>query len=489
MLMEQEETNVVQEQPTEKTYGIVLKDKIGYAMGDFASLLVFGLVTSILQIYYTDSLGLDPMWLVWLFLGARLWDAINDPMWARIVDTRKLSKWGRYRPWLIKGALPLAISAILMFIKIPGLSQAGYLAYATVTYVIFGMCYTVTNIPYGSLASVLTTDEKEHSQLSIWRSLGSALGAVPALLLLSFCYTKGDDGVKHINYLILIIGVSVLAVLSIVANILCFKMTKERVLVREKPKAKGNNKKLIKEIVTDKTLIVVSICSMLFLAAQMFSQSYSSYLMSHYFQTPELNMLTMVAQYLPMAMLMFVSGPLIRKFGKKEVSVFGILFGALCYVLIFLLEVIVKGTNVSVWAYLALTLLSGFGTSFFFLQAWAFANDAIDNHEVVTGHREDATCYAVYSFTRKLGQAVSAVLVNFALIWIGYNAEEVAAGTSAIAEDTLVWMYNLSAIIPAILYGLMGILLLFFYPLNKKTLAEVEEKKALIDAQKEEEHE
>lgn len=469
------------EETKEKTYGIVLKDKTGYAMGDFASLLVFGLVTSILQIYYTDSLGLEPMWLVWLFLGARIWDAINDPMWARVVDSVKPTKWGRYRPWLIKGALPLAISAVLMFVKIPGLSPAGYLAYAAVTYVVFGMCYTITNIPYGSLASVLTTDEKEHSQLSIWRSLGSALGAVPALLLLSFCYTKGDDGNKHINYLILIIGVSVLAILSIVANFACFKMTKERVLVREKPKAKGTNKKILKEIVSDKTLMVISVCSMLFLAAQMFSQSYSSYLMSHYFKTPQYNMLTMVAQYLPMAVLMFVSGPLIKKFGKKEVSVFGIFFGTACYILIYLLELIVGGTNVSVWAYLGLTLLSGFGTSFFFLQAWAFANDAIDNHQVKTGHREDATCYAVYSFTRKLGQAVSAILVNFVLIWIGYDSQAVAAGSSIVEENTLVWMYNLSAIVPAVLYGLMGVLMLLFYPLNKKKLAEVEESKKELD--------
>ena len=144
-----------------KTSGINARDKIGYAMGDVASLLVFGLVQSVLQKYYTDVLGLSVVSIMVMFIVARVWDAINDPIWGRIVDIVKPRPEGRYRRWLKVFAIPVAVSAVLMFVKIPGLSQHGYIVYATVTYILFGMLYTCINIPYGSMAQVITSDEGE----------------------------------------------------------------------------------------------------------------------------------------------------------------------------------------------------------------------------------------------------------------------------------------------------------------------------------------
>ena len=168
-----------------RTSGLKTRDYLGYAMVDAAGCLVFSLVTTLLQKFYTDIFHLSPLFIMLMFIGARIWDGINDPIMGRICDTVKPSRYGRYRPWILYAALPLAVSAVLMFLKLPGLGEEGHAlatcVYATVTYVFFGMAYTVLQIPYGSLASVVTTDDSERSKLSVWRSIGAALGSSRAL--------------------------------------------------------------------------------------------------------------------------------------------------------------------------------------------------------------------------------------------------------------------------------------------------------------------
>ena len=161
-----------------RTSGIKAKDKIGYLMGDFGSLCVFGLVQSVLQRYYTDILQINIVSIMTMMIVARIWDAINDPIWGRIIDSAQPKADGRYRRWIKIFAIPVAVSAVLMFVKIPGLTQGQYLAYAYVTYILFGMLYTCINIPYGSLAQVVTSSDKERSSLSVFRSVGSTFGAM-----------------------------------------------------------------------------------------------------------------------------------------------------------------------------------------------------------------------------------------------------------------------------------------------------------------------
>ena len=127
-----------------RSSGLKLPDYIGYALGDTACCLVFGLVTSLLQKFYTDIFGLGPLFIMLMMVGARIWDAINDPIMGRIADTIKVSRWGRYRPWFLYASVPLTLASILMFVKWPGMEEGsvGMMVYATVTYVLFGMCYT-----------------------------------------------------------------------------------------------------------------------------------------------------------------------------------------------------------------------------------------------------------------------------------------------------------------------------------------------------------
>ncbi len=452
-----------------RTSGIGTRDKIGYAMGDLASLLVFGLVQSVLQKYYTDVLGIGVVSIMVMFIIARVWDAINDPIWGRIIDRIPPAPNGRYRRWLKSLALPVALSAVLMFVKIPGLSEGGYLAYAYVTYILFGMLYTGINIPYGSLAQVITSDDRERSSLSVFRSIGSTFGALPAMLLISFCYVKNANGTSVMSYNKILTGTVIIAAFSVAAYLLCYRWTVERVPTKPAPKENGQTWKVIKILLHSRPYMAVCLVGMLFLAAQMFSQSYNTYLFNYYFNAPGLSMMPTVCQYLPVAVIMLFAGKLGARFGRREVCAYGMLMAGVCNLALYL----VGGTNV--WMFLAVCLLSGIGNAFIFLLVWAIATDAIDYNEVSYGLHDEATSYAFFTFMRKLGQTIAAILVNMALLRIGYTDN--VLNTANITGGTLDAMFTDSVLIPAVLYFLIFVILRFMYPLGKEKIAELQTEK------------
>ena len=455
-----------------RTSGIKAKDKIGYAMGDLASCLVFGLTQSVLNKYYTDVLEISVLSVMIMTIVARIWDAINDPIWGRIIDGAKPAKDGRYRRFIKSFAIPVAGAAVLMFLDVRGFSSAGRLVWIYVTYILFGMLYTCINIPYGSLAQVITSDDKERSALSVFRSIGSTFGAMPAMVLASICYVTLADGTKQMSQSKVFFGALVIAVLSVIAFLLCYAWSKERVESKPAPRKKGETGRVIKVLLKSKPFMAVSLASMLFLAAQMFGQGYNTYLFHYYFGKPGLTMLPTVFQYLPVAVVMFFATKLGNKFGRKEVCSYGILLAAVFYLALFVLALL--GIS-SVWLYLAACLMSGIGTAFIFLLIWALANDAIDYNKVTYGLNDEATSYAFYSFMRKLGQTVATILINVPLLRIGYNGSQLK--TEGLSDAALKSMYNSSVMIPAVLFLLVFLILRFMDPLSKKEVAALQVKK------------
>ena len=453
------------------TSGIGTRDKVGYMMGDVASCLVFGLVQSVLQRFYTDILQISIVSIMFMMVVARIWDAINDPIWGRIIDNARPREDGRYRRWIKIFAIPVALSAVLMFVKIPGLSQTGYLIYAYATYILFGMLYTCINIPYGSLAQVVTSSDRERSSLSVFRSVGSVLGAMPAMALISFYAVVGEKGNRHMVYSRTLTGVIVIAVLSVVAFFLCYAWNKERVSYTPAPKQKGQTWKVLKTLLKSRPFVVVCLASMLFLAAQMFQTGYYSYLFDYYFKS-NLFMLSQACIYLPVAIVMLFASKLGNKFGRRDVCAYGILFSAVMNLVMFLLH------TQNVYVYLLFCLLSGFGAAFIFLLIWVLATDAIDYNEVTYGLHDEATSYSMYTFMRKLGQTVAAVLINSVLLGIGYTNN--VLNEANITGEVLDGMYNSSALIPAVLFLLVFLLLRFFYPLSKKKVDELQVEKAKL---------
>ena len=455
----------MQQSYIERTSGIKARDKIGYAMGDLASCLVFGLTQSILNKYYTDVLEVSVLSVMLMTIVARIWDAINDPIWGRIIDGARVKADGRYRRWLKIFAVPTAAAAVLMFADVRGFSAGGKIAWIYFSYILFGMLYTCINIPYGSLAQVITSSDKERSSLSVFRSIGSTFGALPAMVLASMCYVKLADGSSQMDYRKVLVGSAIIAALSVVFYFLCYAWTKERVESRPAPREKGQTVQVVRTLLKSRPFMAVSLASMLFLAAQMFGQGYNTYLFDHYFHKTGLTMLPTVFQYLPVAVIMFFATRLGNKFGRREVCAYGILLAAAFYLLLFVLALF-GITNV--WLYLIACLMSGVGTAFIFLLVWALATDAIDYNKVAYGLNDEATSYAFYSFMRKLGSTVATILINVPLLRIGYSGSKL--NTEGLTDEALRSMYNSSVMIPALLFLSVFLILRYMYPLSKQRI-------------------
>ena len=470
-----------------RTSGLKTKDYLGYGMIDAAGCLIFSLVTTLLQKYYTDILHLSPLFIMLMFIGARIWDAINDPIMGRIADTARPGKAGRYLPWVLYAAFPLAICGVLMFVKLPGMGEAERTVFtcvfATVTYCLFGMAYTMLQIPYGSLASVVTTDDRERSKLSVFRSCGAAIGSIPVLVIASFAYAKrldakgnpviGENGkaITDMQYKPVFLGVVIMAAAALVLLLLAYRMNKERVKTKPQPKKKGAARQAMGLLFRNRAFVAISLISMLLLSGQMFTQSFYTYLFDDYFHANWMNLAVQACTYSPMLIFMFFLPKLARKLGKKEICAVGVSAAALANLLLFFL----RGMNPGqlIWIFLVLSFISGLGLTTLVMQLWAMVTDATDDIEVNTGSRDTGTAYSVFNFFRKLGQVLSAICVNGALLGMHYRYEKGAVQTPA----NLKIMYDLATLIPAVLFGIMALLLFVAYPLSKKRVAELQVQK------------
>lgn len=458
--------------------GLKIKDYMAYACGDLGICLGFTLQSALIQTYYTDCLLLHPLFVMIMFVVARIWDGLNDPIMGRICDKMKPNRFGKYRRWFLYGAIPFAATIFLMFIKWPGFgvtaANAWVYVYATVTYILFGMAMTAIQIPYGSLASVVTMDQKERSKLSIWRSIGSSIGSLPVILISSFAFKDGK-----VIYETLIIGIAVMAVLAVIFLMLAYKGNKERVPIQPpQPRVKGAMRKGIKRIVNTRSMLSLCIISAIFLAGSMFSTGYYTYIIRKYFNINGFpTMLPSFFVVLAALILMFILQRLTNKFGKKEVCLAGMALASVAnFCMLFLLNA-GTGTEVVV-AFFILNFISCFGSGVLNMAVWGMATDAIDDIQIRSGVREDGSCYAIFMFFRKCGQALSAIAINGSLLGFGYKFEP--DKPAEFTEEQLRTMFILGSVIPAVLYGICALLLIFWFPLSKKALDELESKKEVF---------
>lgn len=455
------------------TRGITTREKMAYACGDFGGVLTFSLISSYLTLFYTNCLHIPLAQITILMLVARIWDAVNDPLWGGFIDSRKPTKYGRFRPYVFWASIPLAIAAVLMFLKIPGLTPNQYLIYAYVTYIFYGMMYTGVNIPYGSLASVITDDPMERSSLSVWRSVGAGFGNIPSMVLfplLVYTTVVNDDGTttKTLDPTKLSIAVLCVAIVSVGIYALHFKGTRERVVVPPKQKQEGKMHifRTVGDLLKNAPFVYLSLASMLLIAFQMYTQTTYNYLFLYFFEKPGLYSIVTVATYLPMAAFLPFIGKLVRKYGKKELCAFGMLFAAIINFIMFALKFTPIVSNPT--AFMILLLLSGAGQTFLILEVWALVTDVIDYHEYKTRRREEGTSYAVFSFTRKIGQTLAGVGVPVLLAAIGYNVDSVEQ-----SEGVVERLYDMATLVPAVVLLVMFFILAFGYKLSKDKLPEI----------------
>ncbi|MGG1519499.1 glycoside-pentoside-hexuronide (GPH):cation symporter [Paenibacillus oryzisoli] len=434
-----------------------LRDQIGYLFGDFGNDFFFILVSSFLMVYYTDIFHISAGTVGLLFLIARVWDAVADITWGRFIDTRKPSRHGKFKPWILRMSFPLVISGVLMFIHIPGMSGGFYLPYAFVTYILWGTLYSTVNIPYGSMASFITGDPVERTSLSTFRTMGAIFASLIVNVagpLILFVNNKADA-----NHFML--GALLFGLLSISCYIACYKLSTERIQSTEAQLAQMNLKTTLKGMGRNKPLLSILLISLLFLMLTMLTGAVNVYLYKNYFGSASMLSLVGLLQAVIILIAIPLAKPLVARFGKKEIAASGMLLAGAVYLLL------AAFPGISVTGFVALSSVGTLGMAFFNLVVWAFVTDVIDYHEVVTGLREDGTVYSVYSFARKLGQAIAGGIGGFALGAVGYNA---AAQTQT--QAALDGIYRLCTLVPGIVYLILFLLLVFTYPLNKqRTLA------------------
>jgi GPH family glycoside/pentoside/hexuronide:cation symporter len=216
---------------------------------------------------------------------------------------------------------------------------------------------------------------------------------------------------------------------------------------------------------------------MMLLAGQMFTQSFYTYLFTYKFEADWMNMVSMAATYLPMLLLMPFIGKMINRFGKKAVCAFGAFLAAGANLALFAMRGVPSGALMFI--FLGFCFISGVGLSIITLEVWALATDAIDDVEVQTGMRNDGSSYSIFMFFRKFGQVIAAVAVNGALLGIHYLNDDGTINKVAVT-DNVGMFYDLATIIPAVMFGIMGLVLLVIYGLSKKKTEELQVKKEEI---------
>ena len=452
-------------QLTTRPFGV--KDKVGYMFGNVANDLTFIMASMFLTVFYTDVLKINAALVGTMFLLSRVVDAFTDTAMGRIADKVKAGKSGKFKPWLIRMCGPVALASFLMYqTAVVNAEMWLRIVYMFATYLLWGsVCYTAINIPYGSMASVMSDDADDRAALSTFRGVGSLIpqvlvGVVMPMFLFEKVMVDGEEVSIAIPNAFPVVAL-ILAVAAAGCYLLCYRMCTERIPVDDEKKESVSFGQTIKALFSNRALIGIVIVYISFLGAQMLNQTINNYIFKDYFNNTMGLTVINAAGFVPALALAPAAVPLSRKFGKKELGIAAAIMGSVSYALLFIMH------TQNMWLYVILSILGSLGFGLFNLIIWAFVTDIIDDHEVKTGVREDGTVYAVCSFSRKIGQAIASAMGAWSLSLIGY-VEGAAKQTEAVSNG----IYNIATLAPAILYIIVGLVLAFVYTLNKKKVLE-----------------
>ncbi len=452
-----------------------MKDKLGYMFGDFGNDFTFILSTSILMKFYTDVMGVSAGVVGTLMMLARFVDAITDVSMGRICDAAKPTAAGKFKPWLIRMCVPVALASFLMYA--PGFAgdavktwpEGVRIFYLCFTYILWGsFCYTGINIPYGSMASAISSEPGDRQSLSTFRTVGGMLAGMfigIGLPLVAFDEVKNAAGetLSVLNGQKVAIAAAVFSVLAIVCYVLAYKLITERVPYKapEKKEKQPSVLQMLKNAVRNRALISIIAASILMLLAQLTMQNMNTYIFPDYYGDATGQSLSSIVMMVGMLVASAMAKPLAGKFGKAEVSAVSCLFATAVCVITWVLK------PANMWVFIGLQALNWLGLGIFSMVSWALITDVIDYSEIKNGVREDGSVYALYSFARKLGQAVAAGLSGWLLEAIGYNSNAIdqGIGQTAAVKDGI---FNITTLVPALGFLLLALVLIFWYPLHKK---------------------
>ncbi|WP_299520753.1 MFS transporter [uncultured Serinicoccus sp.] len=443
------------------------RDKIGYLFGDFGNDFTFILQAFFFLAFYTRVVGIDAAHVGTLLIAARLLDAFTDVGFGRFLDTRNTRGQEKFRPWILRGALPVAIASALMYMNfLAGWESYGArVAWMVATYLLWGsITYTMINIPYGSMASLISGDPDDRAQLSVFRSGGAILAALIISVAVPLIVNIEVDGNSVLSgERMMWVGIA-MSVGAVICYVLCYLNVQERVTAAkdvEDARHMGFGQ-VIRSVLGNRSLSGLVVAALLLLVANLLPSGLVAFLWLDYFNAGSLQAVAGLAGLAPGLLLLYFAPLLARRFGKREASVVALVIGGGILILAYFLDLQGQPT-----LFIVLFALSQLSIAVFNFMIWAFIVDVIDDQEVRSGERDDATIYGIYSWARKLGQALAGGLAGWALGWVGYVS---TTGTAQVqqSEGTLTGIYALSTLVPGLTLVAVALALQFLYPLSKK---------------------
>ncbi len=446
-----------------------IRDKIGYALGDLGCNLSFSLISAFMLDFYTQYIGIPgAIWSV-IIIVTKVWDGVNDPIMGGIMDSVRIGRSGsKFKPWMSIAAIGLTVTGALVFLPVPNAALWLKVTLCIVTYLLWDICYTLMNVPYGSLSAAITADPLERTSLSTWRSIGAAIGGGISMLLPLLLY---DDN-QNLNGDILIWVALAMGAVALVVYILCIKMTTERVVVPPERREKINYLKTLKGFITNRPLLALCLASFASIVFFLSSTQTAKWLFQIHFHNTDMISVATIISYLPMVFFIPFTSKLVAKFGKKY-SV-GMPFALSIVAAVVMLCIPIPGNQTGMIIYIVGLMLIQTGGGMFNLITWAMVNDCIDYQQLKTGMREEGSVYAMYSLFRKIAQGVSLSLPLLCMQAVGYNPQADPIGN----QDPGVPEAMVKMSIGLMLIGavIMFVSFMLIYNLGKKEVADMQAK-------------
>lgn len=444
-------------------------DKIGYSMGDMGCNFSFQLVSTYMQLFYMQYIGVSEEAYAIIIMLSKIFDAVNDIVIGNLVDTKRIGKKSKYMPWIILGGVTLVIFNVMLFAPVKDFSMWGKYAWCLGAYCLWSIAYTMVNVPYGSLHSVITDNPQEKVSLSTFRSIGAALpGIIVMMVLPKVLYTtKVNDLGEEIEVLkgeSLLPVALVFGLVALVAFFATTRLVKERVSHKSEDNAVGFRAIIssVKSFFTNRAMVGATVASVASVALFNSTMSLNNMVFQYFFQNTEKMGLAMVGSYAPMVIFMAVMGKLTKKFGKKTVIVSTMLIGAISGIVSLVLPISPDSTGMIIYVVCLMGL--NLGNAGFQISVWAIVADCIEVSYRKTGKSEEGSLYAIYSFFRKLAQGIGQAVVALGLAAIGFVEGENAVQPETIGEDIKSLYFAVLAIGSLIAFLSMK----FIYNIGKK---------------------
>jgi glucuronide carrier protein len=426
----------------------------GYATGDAANNLAFSMTSLFLLLYYTNVVGIAAATVGTMFLVVRFFDAFADLFAGRMVDRAPNTRWGKFRPFLLFGSLPLLLINVATFSVPGGLGSGAKLVYAYITYALLGLLYSLVNIPYGSMAAAMTQVPTERAKLATFRVIGSNL----TILMLAFVVAPQIKSSGDLQRS-LTITTAAFVVAGYALYLFTFLTTREQVprqaetvSLRQSLATLGHNR----------PLLLLCLSSLMFLTGLISLSTVGAFYAHDVLGNASLFIVLTLAQTIGTFLVAPFVPKLTRTIGKKNAYI-----GCGAVGVVALAGLTVAPGSVPAVA-VVLFFLAGIGLGGVNTLMWALEADTVEYGEWRTGVRTEGTTYAMFSFTRKLGQALGGAAAAYTLGFGGY-----VSGKNVVESASAVQAVKLAAGFVPATFVVLSLLIMAVYPLSEARFREI----------------